>query len=276
MKQRKRQQLYKRRNNKTMAEEVQKIKKSKVAPSKSKVAVIASKKKPTEKVNKDAQVAVETSSKKHGLSIDLYDIEAKVIGKITLPQAIFGEKVNKTLLSQAVRVYLANKRQGNASTKTRGEVDGSTAKIYKQKGTGRARHGSKRAPIFVKGGVVFGPRPRDFSLDMPQKMRRSALFSSLSAKVEQSSLLVVSGFEGITHKTKEFVAILKKFGLTDSSVLLVLSEEKDAIKRSTRNIQKVTVAGATRLNAYDVMRAHKIVFMKDAVAVLEKHFKTKE
>lgn len=259
-----------------MAEEVQKIKKSKVAPSKSKVAVIASKKKPTEKVNKDAQVAVETSSKKHGLSIDLYDIEAKVIGKITLPQAIFGEKVNKTLLSQAVRVYLANKRQGNASTKTRGEVDGSTAKIYKQKGTGRARHGSKRAPIFVKGGVVFGPRPRDFSLDMPQKMRRSALFSSLSAKVEQSSLLVVSGFEGITHKTKEFVAILKKFGLTDSSVLLVLSEEKDAIKRSTRNIQKVTVAGATRLNAYDVMRAHKIVFMKDAVAVLEKHFKTKE
>src|SRR5207248_616028 len=98
----------------------------------------------------------------------------KASGKVSLPKEIFAETVNKKLLAQAVRVYLANKRQGNASTKTRGEVEGSTRKIYRQKGTGNARHGSIRAPIFVKGGIVHGPRPRDFSLGLSKKMRRKA------------------------------------------------------------------------------------------------------
>src|SRR6185437_7247197 len=134
-----------------------------------------------------AEVAVSVSQKEKSkvapVSVDVVGIDGKVTGKIALPGEIFGEKLNKALLAQAVRVYLANQRQGNASTKTRGEVDGSTRKIYRQKGTGRARHGSVRAPIFVHGGIAHGPKPRDFSLTMPQKMKQKALFSALSTKL---------------------------------------------------------------------------------------------
>src|SRR5258708_225116 len=136
-----------------------------------------------ESVKEEVSVSKKTEKKYTPVSVDVIGVDGKVSGKVSLPGEMFGEKVNKTLLAQAVRVYLANQRQGNASTKTRGEVDGSTAKIYRQKGTGRARHGSKRAPIFVKGGLVFGPKPRDFSLALPQKMKRKALFGALSAKV---------------------------------------------------------------------------------------------
>src|SRR5882724_11511103 len=163
----------------------------------------AKKKTTEEKVKKEATDVVSKSDKKT-LALDVYGLDGKVAEKVTVPAAIFGEKVNKTLLAQAVRVYLANKRQGNASTKTRGEVDGSTRKIYRQKGTGKARHGSVRAPIFVHGGVVFGPKPRDFSLSLPKKMKRKALFSALSAKLQGKELIVVSSLETITPKTKNF------------------------------------------------------------------------
>src|SRR6266404_5428662 len=140
-------------------------------------------------VNAEVSVSKKTTEKAYAtVSVAVVGIDGKVSGKVSLPGEMFGEKVNKALLAQAVRVYLANQRQGNASTKTRGEVDGSTAKIYRQKGTGRARHGSKRAPIFVKGGIVFGPKPRDFSLSLPQKMKRKALFSALSAKVKDKEV----------------------------------------------------------------------------------------
>src|SRR5579885_383385 len=145
------------------------------------------------------------------LLIDVYGIDRKVSGKVSLPHVIFGEKVNKQLLAQAVRVYLANKRQGTVSTKTRGEVDGSTRKIYRQKGTGRARHGSVRAPIFVHGGVVHGPKPRDYSLNLPKKMRRKALFSALSAKLQDGQIKVVAGFEKLEPKTKAFISAITPF-----------------------------------------------------------------
>ena len=144
------------------------------------------------------------------LTVSVYGMDGKSSGTVTLPKEIFGEVVNKKLLAQAVRVYMANKRQGNASTKTRGEVEGSTRKIYRQKGTGNARHGSIRAPIFVKGGIVHGPKPRDFGLDLSKKMRRKALFSALSAKLQDGDVKVVSGFEKMTPKTKQFVSVLGK------------------------------------------------------------------
>lgn len=230
-------------------------------------------KKPVKTETVKAEVAVSKPAKK-SVSLDVYGTDGKVSGKVSVPAEMFGDKVNKTLLAQAVRVYLANQRQGNASTKTRGEVDGSSAKIYKQKGTGRARHGSKRAPIFVKGGVVFGPKPRDFGLDLPTKMKRKALFSALSAKVQDKKLTVVEGLETLDAKTKKFVGVLEKLGLTDKkqNLLLVTDSKSVKVKRAGQNVEGVVFAGSTRLNAYEVLRSKKLVIMKEALEEIEKTF----
>src|SRR3990170_6251019 len=136
------------------------------------------------------------------LNVPVVGVDGKTKSKIQLPKELFGAKVNKALLAQAVRVYLANQRTGNAATKTRGEVEGSTRKIYRQKGTGRARHGAIRAPIFVGGGIVFGPRPHDFHLDFPKKMKRRALGSALTSKLGSGDVIVVSGLSDLEPKTK--------------------------------------------------------------------------
>src|SRR3989338_5152877 len=130
-----------------------------------------------------------------GLVAKVFDTKGALKKTIDLPKEIFGVQENNILLAQAVRVYLANQRQGTVSTKTRGEVAGSTRKIYRQKGTGRARHGSIRAPIFVHGGLVFGPKPRDYSMKFPKKMRKAALASALSSKVNDAQVKVVDGLE---------------------------------------------------------------------------------
>jgi len=258
-----------------MVEKVAKVKKTtKTAGTKTPAKKAVEKVESTAKEEVGEKATLAKQNKK--VSIDVYDVAGNVIGKVSLPGELFGEKMNETLLAQAVRVYLANKRQGTASTKTRGEVDGSTAKIYRQKGTGRARHGSKRAPIFVHGGVVFGPKPRDYSLALPQKMRRKALFCALSAKVQDNCLKVITGLEELAPKTKAFVSVLEKLHIANTTVLVVMSEEKDNLKRASRNLQGVMPVGATRLNAYDVLRAKHILVMKDAVSALEKHFITKQ
>lgn len=220
----------------------------------------------------ESKAKVATSNVASSLKVDVYGLDGKVSGTVTLPEEIFGEKVNKTLLAQAVRVYLANKRQGNASTKTRGEVDGSTRKIYRQKGTGRARHGSIRAPIFVKGGIVFGPKPRDFGLDLPKKMRRKALFSALAAKLNDGEVKVLSGLESIEPKTKQFVLAMKNLGLVEKKLLLVLSEDVQVVKRAARNVQGVNSTVVKRLNAYDVLNNKNLIVTKDAVEAMKKHF----
>jgi len=129
-----------------------------------------------------------------GLKVEVIDTVGKVVETMELPKELFGAKINSVLMAQAVRVYLANQRLGTASTKTRGEVDGSTRKIYRQKGTGRARHGGIRAPIFVKGGIAHGPKPRDYSLLLSKNMRIAALRSALSAKVKAGEVAVIAGF----------------------------------------------------------------------------------
>ena len=233
---------------------------------------------PVEKVEETVAVAKPTTKSVKSISLDVYGVDGKVAGKVSVSGLMFGEKVNKTLIAQAVRVYLANKRLGTASTKTRGEVDGSTRKIYRQKGTGRARHGSLRAPIFVKGGVVFGPRPHDYSLDLPKKMKKKALFSALSAKLQDKEVTVVAGFETLEPKTKVFVGALQKLGFDGKkrSILLVIDAKAAKVKQAGRNVTGVTFIGANLLNTLDVIKSKNLVIMKDALSEMEKTFLPKE
>jgi len=208
------------------------------------------------------------------VSVKVVSIDGKDAGTMDLPAEIFGEKVNKILLAQAVRIYLANQRQGNASTKTRGEVDGSTRKIYRQKGTGRARHGGVRAPIFVKGGIVFGPKPRDYSLSFPQKMKRKALLSALSAKAQASQITVLAGLGGLEPKTKLFVEMLKKVGLQakNQKMLFVTSADLKTTRQAGNNVPGVSFANVQQLHVYEVLNTNNLVFDKTGIEELKKRF----
>lgn len=221
---------------------------------------------------------------KGGLRTDVYDIRGKVVEKTDLPKEIFAAKVNEQLMAQAVRIYLANQRRGTVSTKTRGEVKGSSAKIYRQKGTGRARHGSKRAPIFVHGGLVFGPKPRDYSLNFPKKMKKAALFSSLTVKNENGEIKIVKGLEKIEPKTKTANDVIVKLGFNDKKspstklrvkkILLVTPSLKELpnVQRAVRNLKGVEILAANMLNAYQVLDNRVIILMKDAIEQLKDTF----
>ncbi len=218
--------------------------------------------------------------KKTSLSISVVDISGKSAGKISLPKSIFAVKINDILLAQAVRVYRANKRQGTQSTKTRSEVSGSTKKIYRQKGTGRARHGDKKAPIFRGGGIAHGPKPRDFSLTFPKKMRRLALFMGLSQALKNQNVSVITGLEKIAPKTKKMVEVLKALKVHNDKnpfkILLVTPGKIDSINFGGRNIEGVSIRQASLLNAYQVLNSQKLIFTKDALPKLEETFlKTK-
>lgn len=201
------------------------------------------------------------------LSVPVYSLAGRAAGTLSLPKEIFGAKVNEKLLAQAVRVYMTNQKNLTASTKTRGEVRGSTAKIYRQKGTGRARHGAIRAPIFIGGGIVFGPRTRKVRLDLPKKMKRSALLSALSSKMVDKGILGVSGLEKATGKTKEMAKLLKKMG-TDNA-LIVTGEKTDNVVRAVRNIPGVSVLPANLINAYEVLKQDMLLITKEAVEKLK-------
>ena len=222
-------------------------------------------------VKKTAATKLEATAQtsKRSVTVNVIDMKGKVVESMSLPAEIFAAKVNPTLMAQAVRVYLANQRRGTVATKTRGEVDGSTRKIYRQKGTGRARHGSVRAPIFVGGGLVFGPKPRDYSMSLPRKMRRAALFSALTAKLNSGELKVIRGLEGIEPKTKVMYAVLKEVAEgKNPSVLLVIPSDGRAVANVTkavRNIEGVSFLPANQLNTYAVLRAKQLLLMKGAV-----------
>lgn len=207
-------------------------------------------------------------SKTGSLKIDVYDTKGKIVESINLPKEIFGAKVNNQLIAQAVRVYLANQRKGTASTKTRGEVAGSTRKIYRQKGTGRARHGSIRAPIFVKGGVVFGPKPRDYSLNLPKKMKKAALFSALSVKAKEGKIKAISGLEKIEPKTKLMAQVLKNLSLNGEKVLVILPSKMENVQRGLRNIKNIELTLVQNLNTYQVLKYKTLLFMTDSFSSL--------
>lgn len=203
-----------------------------------------------------------------GLKASVVGVDGKAAGSITLPAGYFGVKVNKQLIAMAVRIYLANQRVGHAATKTRGMVEGSTRKIYKQKGTGRARHGGIRAPIFVGGGIVFGPQPRDYSLKFPPKMKRAALASALTEQFTGGNVIVISGLSDLKPKTKLMAEALTAAGKSKNS-LLVVPKEAAIVVRSARNIAGIDVVPVSDIHAYGIMTHGKILFMKEAVAALK-------
>ncbi len=210
----------------------------------------------------------------NALSAPMYDAKGAKHGTLSLPKEVFGAKINNALMAQAVRVYLANQRQGNAHTKSRGEINLTTAKWYRQKGTGRARHGAKSAPIFVGGGVAHGPRKRDFSLSLPQKMRKAALYSALSLKASAGEIKVLSGLSKIEPKTKIMAEVIEK--ITDdkkakSKVLLITSafpKEPENVYRAGRNIGNMEILNAKLLNTYEVLKYKNLIFMKESIEFL--------
>lgn len=206
-----------------------------------------------------------------GPQVSVLGIDGKSIGRITLPRELFAAKVNKKLIAQAIRVYAANQRAGSASTKTRGEVEGSTRKIYRQKGTGRARHGAIRAPIFVGGGIVFGPKPRDYRLRLSQKMRRLALAATLTSKLNDNKVTVVDGLTSIKPKTKEIILLLKNIK-TEAPTLLVTPNKAQNVIRAGRNIEDLDLIPANNLHPYSVLSHKQLVFMKEAIPLLKKTF----
>lgn len=209
------------------------------------------------------------------MKIDIYNLVGEVIEKMDLPKEIFGVKINQTLLAQAVRVYLANQRQGNADTKTRGEVNRTTKKVYAQKGTGMARHGSRRSPIYVGGGVAHGPHTKDYSLKMPQKMRRLALFSALSSKFEDKAMMCVDGLDKIKGKTKESWEILQKIlkiKKTSMKILLIIPKKSEKLEQGMRNIKNLAIIKADLLNPYVVLNNEKIIIMKEAIEKIQSVF----
>lgn len=203
------------------------------------------------------------------LQIDVYDTKGKSVSKMTLPEEIFGVNVSPVLIAQAVRVYQANKRLGTRFTKTRGDVIGSTRKIYRQKGTGRARHGDIKAPIFIGGGVAHGPKPKDFTLVLPQKMKRKALFGALTDKLKENHITVIQEIETVEPKTKKMQEILTNLHLFDKKkrerILLALSKNNETVFRAGRNIECLTITRARQLNALDVLNHTHIILTKDAI-----------
>ncbi|MDP3941412.1 MAG: 50S ribosomal protein L4 [bacterium] len=220
-----------------------------------------------------AEVLVEAPrSAKKSVSMKVIDVSGKDAGTMQAPGEIFSANVNTVLIAQAVRVHLANQRAGTSSTKTRGEVTGSTRKIYRQKGTGRARHGGIRAPIFVGGGIVFGPKPRDHSLHLTKKMTKLALFGALSAKRMENAIMVVSGMEKMAPKTKDAAKFFAASSLFGKAVLLVTDNKAENVKKAARNLPNVSIVPFTQLSTYIVTKADNVVFLQEAVKMLQGHF----
>lgn len=201
----------------------------------------------------------------------LYNAQGEMIGEVTLSDAVFGAEVNEALLHQAVVAFRARQRQGTQSTKGRSEVSGGGRKPWRQKGTGLARAGSIRSPLWRGGGIVFGPKPRDFSLDLPKAVRRKALVSALSAKVKDGDLLVVEGFGLEAPKTRAMLDLLARLDVNDTA-LLVTPETDRTVMLSARNLPGVDTERAADLNAYTVLAHGKLVLTREAVAKVEEVF----
>ena len=201
-------------------------------------------------------------------SVKLYDMKASEVGTLELSDALFNAEYNESVIHQAVVTRLANERQGTKSTLTRSEVRGGGAKPYRQKGTGRARQGSIRSPQWVHGGVVFAPKPRDFSKKMNYKAKEVALFSALSQKVRDGEVVFVDEIKVAAPKPKEMVAFLNAFKM-DKSVLLVMDNADDAVLRASSNIAQISTLPVSQINTYDVVKNAKIVISKKAVEIIE-------
>lgn len=197
----------------------------------------------------------------------LYNIKAEKVGEIELNDLIFGIEANKEAMHTMVVNYLANQRQGTQSTKTRTEVRGGGRKPWRQKGTGRARQGSIRAPQWTGGGVALGPKPRSYRFTVNKKLRRLAFKSALSTKVAENEIIVIDELKLDSFKTKEMAAILKAFEADNA--LVVTAGKDDNVVRSAANIPGIKTSMAENLNVYDVLKYNKFIVTKDAVSKIE-------
>ena len=204
-------------------------------------------------------------------NVKVVDMTGKEVGEITLSDVIFGAEVNGAVLHAAVRAYLMNQRQGTQSTLTRTEVSGGGKKPWRQKGTGRARQGSTRAPQWTHGGIALGPKPRDYRVAMNKKTKRVALYSALSAKVAEGNLIVVDDIKCAEYKTKAMVAMLNALG-ADKKALVVLPEIDACVIKSCANIPGVATSLYNTINVYDILNADKFIVSKAAVEKLEEVF----
>jgi large subunit ribosomal protein L4 len=200
--------------------------------------------------------------------VKVVDLSKKTVGEIELSDEVFGAEVNEGLLYEVVKAQLASKRRGTHNTKVRTEVAGSTKKLYKQKGTGRARHGTITAPNFVGGGQSHGPKPRDYSYRPPRKMRVGALKSALSLKLKEGRLVVVDNFDLAEIKTKALAGVLGALDIAKSS-LIVDGKDNENLRMSARNLASHLVLPPEGVNLYDVLRHEHLVLTKSAVAALE-------
>lgn len=207
--------------------------------------------------------------------IQIYNLDGSVKESIAVPSDIFAATINKPLVAQYVRVYLTNQRQGTVSTKSRGEVVGTTKKIYRQKGTGGARHGSKKAPIFVGGGVAFGPKPRDFALKITKKQRVLALVSSISSQFKNKNIIVlVEDVSALEPKTSKLFTVFKALKVQNENILFVAANEYGRnLNLASRNMKNVTLARTNNINAYEVLNAQKIIFTEKSLSSFIEKFK---
>ena len=199
--------------------------------------------------------------------VAVLDMAGKEVSSMELSDAIFGIKPNESVMHQMVVNYLANQRQGTQSTLTRTEVRGGGIKIYRQKGTGRARHSSNRAPIFTHGGVVFAPKPRDYRESVNKKVKRLAMKSALSSKVSDGDIIVYDALDIAAPKTKEMVKVLNAMNV--KKALVVLPEKDEIVERATSNIPGVKTTLVGTLNVYEILKYDTLILTKDAVAKIE-------
>ena len=205
------------------------------------------------------------------LKTNVYDMSGKLVGEIELPEAVFGVEPNAAVVHEAVKNHLANKRQGTQSALTRAEVSGGGRKPWRQKGTGRARQGSTRAPQWTHGGIVFAPKPRSYSYTLNKKSKRLALKSALSAKVAETNLVVIDAIRMDAPKTADFAKFLKAVGCERKTLVVTAAADQNVVK-SGRNIPGCAVTFANLLNVYDIVNADKLVVDQAALAKIEEVF----
>ena len=201
-------------------------------------------------------------------TINVLNMEGKVVGEAALSEKIFAAEINNAAVHSVVRAYLLNQRQGTQSTLTRTEVSGGGRKPWKQKGTGRARQGSTRAPQWTHGGIALGPKPRSYRVSINKKLKQIALFSVLSSKVASNELIVVDNIALDSYKTKNMVAFLKAVG-AEGKAMVVTSEVNEFIVGSANNIEGFITAPVNTINVYDILNHDKFIISKDALTKLE-------
>lgn len=199
---------------------------------------------------------------------DVFDIEKKKVSELDLSDAVFGAEINEAVLYDVVKMQMASRRKGTSATKVRREVSGGGKKPWRQKGTGRARAGTTRSPLWRGGGIVFGPHPRDYSFHVPKRVRKLALKSALSMKYRDSKLIILRDFPMEEIKTKRFKEVVDRFGLTKA--LFILDQSHPILEKSSRNIKDIKMMRSEGLNVYDLLKHDYVVFLEPSIKLVER------